>query len=222
MRKAQAIFDLEDRFLRDRGTRGRHPLPLGEVRIEAIAHLDGDQVEILEPSRRLITRRNPSGYWLFFGQCEEPPAMGAKPSRRHSLAAGTYRMRVVSEHYQPTEPNDVVIPEEREPYSFNLEPSFNYPFPRSSTHGLGRGPTLVRGVVQGSGAVGLADAVVHVGGASYDCRTDSSGQWVLVFPDAFASGEVTVEVHLADGRAQDFPNVAVEQGATRQVPTFRF
>ena len=37
MRKAQAIFDLEDRFLRDRGTRGRHPLPLGEVRIEAIS-----------------------------------------------------------------------------------------------------------------------------------------------------------------------------------------
>src|SRR5689334_19371310 len=83
------IFDIEDRYARDRGTRGPHPRPLGTIRYHLIARQDGDLLRPYDPPLELVTVRNASGYDLCFGKVRLPD--GAV--RQRVLAPGPYTVR---------------------------------------------------------------------------------------------------------------------------------
>ncbi len=220
------IFDLEDRFARERGSLGRHPRPLEPLQFWLVGQMVGGIRQDLPPVE-LVTVRNPSGYHLFFGEVKSADGR----SQRLVLSAGQYIVRVAGPYYQPTElintsvpmpnPND---PLSGAPYSHDLEPGYAYPFPTSNPlrpgnippgcvgAPAGRGPTLLRGTLHAISGMGIKGARLQVAGQSNVYQTDESGQWVLTFPDTQTSGPVTVHVDLPDGSTLDVTNVCVVQG----------
>jgi hypothetical protein len=168
----------------------------------------------------MAVTRNPSGYDLFFGELAEDTGKTV----RAGLADGTYIVRVDSRFYQPAERDDVVVPTAfvaksgpGQPYFFDLSPSYAYPFPETSTVPGGVGPTLLRGAVRAPGGAGVAGTTIEVVGKSSRYRTDASGQWVLAFPDAEPTGDVTVHFALPDGSARDIV-LPLVQGRENSLP----
>lgn len=205
---AELIFDLEDRYARDRGVRGRHPRPIGPLTFRATGRVVGGAMQALSPSLELEVGRSPTGYYLFFGTVLLP----GKTRHAHALVPGTYRVVVESSFYQRLERQDIVVPESDTPYFFDLESGYAYPFPTESTLSGGRGPTLLRGSLHHPGGEGIAGALIRVAGVSNEYRTDETGQWVLVFPDSQPSGPVVAQMDLPDGSVINLPNVGVVQG----------
>jgi len=203
---AQAVFDVEDVFARERGVSGPHPRAVRPLRFVAVARIVAGAREQLDPPPVLEIRRNTSGYDLFFGTCR----VGDDIRRR--LADGTYAVRVESDGVYQRLEHDVSIPRPTPPYVYDLEPGFAYPFPSGSPIRRSLGPTLLRGSLQGADTRGIAGATVEVVGASNAYRTDETGQWVLVFPDTQPSGDVTVRFTLPDGTVTDVPNVPIVAG----------
>jgi hypothetical protein len=180
---ATLILDLEDRYARERGTRGRHPRPMGPVTYRLLGQITGGQREDFDPPLELVVVRNPSGYDLCFGRTRSSDG----PTR---LLDGTYVLRVDSPHYQPVE-QQVDLPQPAAAYFFDLLPSYAYPFPSETLPG-GRGPTLLRGEYLARDGSGVAGVTVLVPGRSAPYITDASGRWVLFFPDDQPTGDVTV------------------------------
>lgn len=208
-RTALAVFDAEDRFARGRGTRGPRPRPFEPVRFVATAEMVGGVRQDFARPLELVTTRSPSGFHLFFGETRGDGG----PTVRGELAAGTYAVRAEGRFYQRVEREDVVLPTPAGAYFYDLPPSYAYPLPREGTLTGGRGLTLLRGTLHGADGRGLAGARVEVVGVTEPYLTDETGQWVLIFPDATASGPVTVRVTYADGSSEDVLNVPVVRGA---------
>lgn len=228
---ASLIFNPEDRYAREeRGVRGPHPRPIGPVTYRVVGQVvNGARQDLPEPLE-LVTQRNASGYHLFFGTVRLQPE-GAL--RQGVLADGIYVVRVESDFYQPLE-LDVTLPREDTPYFVDLQPGYAYPFPPAhpfrpepgqpfdctdATAPRGRGPTLLRGGLQTHNGQGIRGATVQVVGQSNTYTTDASGQWVLWFPDAQPTGQVTVHFEVPGaGGAVDVPNVCVIQGRETSLP----
>ncbi len=223
------LFDLEDRYARERGVRGLHPRPIEPVTFWLVGQIVGGNRQEFDRPLPMTIVRNPSGYHLFFGAVKQ--STGA--DRRLTLADGTYIVRVQSLFYQTIERADIVVPMQNPndpassaPYHFDLEPNYAYPFPNTdplrlegvqatcggSTMRGGRGSTLLRGGVHLSNGEGLAGATVQVVGQSNVYRTDATGQWVLWFPDDQPTGMVVVRVTMPGGRTVDVPDVCVVHG----------
>jgi hypothetical protein len=206
---AALVFNAEDRFARARGTRGPHPRPFGPVRFYATAEIVGLVRNDFPRPVELVTTRTPAGFHLFFGETRH--ADGSV--RRGTLAEGTYAVRAEGRFYQRVEREDVVLPTPGDAYFYDLPPSYAYPLPREGTLAGGRGLTLLRGALVDAAGRGLAGTTVEVVGLTEPYLTDGSGQWVLVFPDATASGPVTVRFTLPDASTADVANVQVVRGA---------
>lgn len=209
--RAVAVFELVDRYALERGTVGPHPQALGRVRFFATALRDGRRREPLEPPLELLTRRNPSGFFLFFGQVRTADGV-------RTLEPGVYSVAVRADSYQGMRRARVPLPpSDRTPlgrYRFRLRPGYLYPFPDGSSQPGLTAPTLLRGEVLTPDGRGVANARVYAWrpvpgrrprrAALFAYRTDASGQWVLVFPDDFPRSEVRVRV-----RAPGQPTVSV-------------
>jgi hypothetical protein len=164
----------------------------------------------------LVIKRNPSGYDLFFGQLQLPNGT----LYQSVLDAGRYVLRLQSDFYQPLERDDIDLPAPRDPYSIDLEPGFAYPFSESTgTHG--GGPTLVRGSAYASDGKGVAGVVVETANGASRYRTDATGQWALVLPEAQSPGNLIVRFSWPDGRV-DTTAVSIFPGKTVTLPQAAF
>ncbi|MCG8346178.1 MAG: carboxypeptidase-like regulatory domain-containing protein [Chloroflexales bacterium] len=197
---AIAIFDLEDRYARLRQGGESHPRPIGPVAMYLVGRMiDGQRQDFAQPLE-LRVRRNPSGYYLFFGEVKQRDST----LRRVDLAPGAYIIRVESQYYQVAERTDIVLPRYDAAYFFDLAPGFAYPFPAQvwKSHG----PTLLRGNLYHRDGAGLAGALIEVAGQEQqgiNYRTDATGQWVLVFPYDQPSTDIKVRFTLPDGTTKE-------------------
>ena len=190
------VFDPEDAHARGLGFAGPHPRPLDRLEFELIAEVvAGNAVPLPEPAR-LRTVPNPSGYYLFFGDLRPDAAEGrrARSADRLVLLPGTYRVRVVSDRYQPRTV-DVDLPANpKMPASFDLLPGYAYSFPTGRQPSGLSGPTLLRGALLAPDGSGIAGRTVEVrvgaGAPAVAYTTDASGQWVLPIPDPVANAAV--------------------------------
>lgn len=202
---ATAVFDVEDRYARERGVRGPHPRAIAPLRFRAVARITGGGRVDMDPELELDVVRNASGFDLFYGSAG---AAGTRERRR--LDDGTYAVRVLSRGvYQPVERADVSMPAPAAPYLFELDPGYAYPFPSAAASARGAGPTVLRGALQGPDGRGIEGARVEVTGTTRAYTTDESGQWVLVFPENHQTGAVTVRFGLPDGTAVNVAGVQV-------------
>jgi hypothetical protein len=179
-----------------------------------MGEIDGGSRQDFDAPRELVVKRNLDGYRLFFNQIIFPDGQRVQTA----LADGVYVVRVESQFYQPTEREDVVLPEPEQPYLFDLRPGYAYPFPQESSLGGGRGPTLLRGSLHHPNGEGIAGAMIEVVGQSNVYVTDDTGQWVLVFPDTQPTGAVTVRVEHPDGTTENVTGVNVTQGRESSLP----
>lgn len=92
--RATMIFDIEDRYARERGLRGAHPRPIEPLRFWLVGTVDAAGRHDFYYPFEMVVARNPEGYHLFFGQVI---AYGSTQPRRRSFAQGTYVVRVTSE-----------------------------------------------------------------------------------------------------------------------------
>ncbi len=207
--EANAIFDLQDRYARDRGVRGKHPRPLGGIKYWIVARLVSNARTDYPTPIRLITVRNPSGYDLFFDQVK----LASSATTRFEFAQGTYVLKVEPQFYQSRE-YQISIPQSDTAHSIDLEPSYLYPFPVATLKNNGS-PTLLRGTLHATDGSGIANASIEVVGASNLYITDGSGQWVLVFNPGQVSGDVVVTFTYPDNSVVQVAAVPVTEGAER-------
>lgn len=210
---ASAVFELEDRYARERGVGGSRPPAVGQRRFLAMARMRGGGRQTIDPPLELEVRRNLSGYDLFFGIARGPAG------DRKRLDEGTYVVRVeTGGRHQRAERDDVVIPEPRTPYVFELSPGYAYAFPSGSRTRRALGPTLLRGALQEPSGGGITGATVQVVGMTEPYLVDESGQWVLTFSDGQPSASVTVRFQFPDGSTTDVRDVPVVAGRQTTLP----
>lgn len=185
------IFDLEDRYTRERQIGETHPRPTGPVRVLLVGRVDnGLRTDFAHPLE-LQVRTSPSGYLLFFGHVKQSDGT----YRRAGLTAGTYVVRIESQRYQPVERADIALPQPDAAYFFDLPPGYAYLFP---TAGRSR-PTLLRGSLHTTDGQGIANALIEgAGQPEITYRTDASGQWVLAFPPNQPAGAVSIQITFPD------------------------
>jgi hypothetical protein len=203
--RAVLVLDPEDAYARDRGITDRHPRPVGPLTFRLVARMAGADRQDLVPPPELAVSATASGYLLWYGHERLPDGR----RRRLPLPDGTYVLRVESALYQPADRDDIVLPAGG-PYRFDLHPGFAYPFP-TGTLPDGRGPTLLRGTYRAPDGSGIDGATVVAPDHSDPCLTDSTGQWVLVFPDTEPTGQVTVRFVHGDA-VEEATGVAVVGG----------
>jgi hypothetical protein len=209
------VFDIIDDFARQRGLAGARPRPIGDVRVFLIAdHTPGaNRVFPVPPEFMLVV--NGLGYAISFGRLRQ--ADGAE--RAVAFGGGPYLLRVRSDYYQVSDFDNVQLPATQaqpEPYEMVLEAGYTYPFPAASTpptpqigNPVTNALALLRGAVLAPDGSGVADAVVTAP-AAIQYRTDTDGQWVLVFADgAPASGLVDVTVTAPGAGPVTVPGVTV-------------
>lgn len=127
MRPAVAIFDLEDRLVRERQGGSTHPRPFGRITLTLIEQvLAGGVRQRITPVFELLLTSSPSGYMLFFGLIRLPG--GAR--RRIQLAAGRYVARVAGDYYLTAYRDDIELPRPASAYFFDLEPNETHPLNR--------------------------------------------------------------------------------------------
>jgi hypothetical protein len=206
LRSAAGIFDLEDRFARERGVHGTHPRPIGKVKYWLVGRVVDGTREAFATPIQLLTVRNPSGYDLFFDRVHQRTSAIS----RLDLTPGTYLLRIETQFYQTRE-FTVTLPLSDSPHSIDLEPDYRYPFPPASMSNIGS-PTLLRGTVYGADGEGLENVAIAAIGGSNDYVTDVTGQWVLVFPEDQTTGDVELRFTLPDASIVDVPSVTVVQG----------
>ena len=192
---ATLIFDLEDRFARERGVRQPHPRPFEPLKFLVTAQGVGAGRRAFEPPLELVVRRNGGGYHIFNNQVRLKNGTVLK----RALADDLYDLRVEGRFYQSAEQAAVALPRPDVALSLDLLPGYFYPFPTESVPLGGHGFALLRGALHTTDGRGLAGAQVAVAGALSSYVTDETGQWVLIFPDAFfpalqTTMQVTVDV----------------------------
>jgi hypothetical protein len=156
---ARMIFDVEDRYARDRGLRGPHPQAIGSLRFWLVGRLEPAGVKRFPHPEEMVVVRNAGGYYLFF---DKVIPWGSTQAVRRTLPAGTYIVRVTSElesyrslsvpgeeeiHsqvYQWLEREDVKLVNlpatglvgMETPYPLSLEAGYAYPFPVALPAGI--------------------------------------------------------------------------------------
>lgn len=207
---AVLIFDLEDRFAREWGVRGRHPRPLSAASFRAVERVDGARRQALDPPVRLAVLRNPSGFYLYFGKGLDGPGP--------AVIDGTYVIEVEAEGYQ-SEERELELPRPAEPVFIDLDPDYRYPFPNAARLMRERPdmvrPTVLRGGVRHTDGRGVEDARVTAEGAAFDVRTGPTGEWALLFRDLGPDPgprRVTVAIRREAGGAETRLEVPVEVG----------
>jgi hypothetical protein len=226
------IFDVVDRFARDRGVRGSRPRPLSEVRFNLLARTVGGVRHEYDPGSTLVVRQTESGHHVFFGQVAVMSAASPYGSSGTAMtipATGTLEVLLDSELYAPSMRLEVPVPEGRRPYPVLLEPGLAYPFPCVVTPpppgALDQpggppwvhGPTLLRGVVRDSTGRGIPEASVSAEGGARRTVTDDNGSWVLDLPEGHESRPLAVTVALRDGRAATESDIRIRRHATTTV-----
>jgi hypothetical protein len=209
-----AAITLVDRFVQLRGTGGSFPAPLGALRFQLTAQVAQGSSIALEPPIVLRGQTNYTGVYRFANEA----TIGDSPVI--SIPAGRYTLRITSDFYQdaaldvdwPTDPAaPPVVP---------LLPGYTYPFPDLS---LPRNTlTLLRGGIfqPGGGAIPISGVMVSVVSPVNNwpfasCRTDNSGNWVVVIPLGRTAQAFNATLHFAlpsDGLF-DVPGVPVQPGA---------
>lgn len=117
MRQPIAIFDLEDRLVRQRQGGRTHPRPFGRLTVTLTAQaLAGGAPQPLAPALELVLTPSPSGYLLFYGLVRL--AGGSK--RRVQLPNGRYTAQVAGEYYDPVLRDDLDLPRSAAAYFFDL------------------------------------------------------------------------------------------------------
>ena len=229
--QVQLVLDVQDRFARDRMLNLSHARPLGDIRFFLLSTTVSDRNEVFDPPWEMLMLRNPSGYYLFFNQVRWPN--GEK--RRLDSLGNRCKIRIESTFYQPLE-RTIDLP--ARPYQIALEPSYTYPFVKLAS----LGSSLLRGTLRQPDGSSIRGARIRVKSnvaaserpddpaASHrpnSYLTDSSGQWVLVFPDNDPDWddspgnrrEITLQVKLS--MAPDiyqFDQIVVERGVENTLP----
>lgn len=210
------VFDLEDAFARDRRLGGPHPRPFEPIRFSLLGGTMAGVETRFDPPLSLVVRRNGSGYHLFFGRVR----LADGTIVQQPLPEGAYRLRIESGLYRPTELANVDLPasDPSTPYAVDLLPGVGYPFPVPAALTSARVPTLLRGTVRQTDGRPVADALVKILAepAVEPYRTDTSGQWVLLFPDDQPAGLVTLSVTVptTTGTVTITRSVPIVPGAT--------
>ena len=216
MREAVMVFDPVDGFAARRNVAGSHPRPIGTIAYRLLAQRQGGIRSDLDPPLNLVTMGTPSGYAVWLGLVAAP---GSGRSRA-DIADGDYIVEASSPLYQRLEATVTVPLDSASPGRFELEPGYGYPFPRTSTLSMGRGPTLLRGTVNrnDNDTAALAGITVEVPGQSSSYQTDGTGRWVLVFPDSQPAGQVTVRFTFpAGGAVVNVPGIPLVPGASNAI-----
>ncbi len=206
---ASLILDIEDCYAKRQLVYGGRPLTKGKLWFGFTGKKIEEKYIPLDPVLKLVTKTNPSGYVLFFGEVELPDSTVRRmpPTQDTSVS---YTLRIESEHYQVAEVDELNLHESRTPYHIGLEPGYRYPF--TSTACLFGKPTLVRGTVRGYDGAGIRDVIIKSQGAIGSYRTDSTGQWVLVMdPDSVGPG-MSVQFVFPDGSSKVEQNITIEKG----------
>ncbi len=213
------VFDLVDRFARDRGTAGSRPRVRGSVRYRIVAtEAGGVRTELAEPFDMVMVR-NVAGYDLWFGAVARDggPATHYRPDPPPSFV-----VEVAAERYQRVETTVASLPQPGTPRQLALEPGWAYEFPQATSVPGGTGPTLLRGTLRRPDGTGVVGARVQVDPppanqlASHpEYRTDETGNWVLAFDDAVATTVAAqVEVTPAGQPPTVVTEVTITQGDT--------
>jgi hypothetical protein len=169
----------------------------------------------MRPPLELVIARNAGGYHVFHNSVKKADGTQLKKA----LVDGNYDIQIKSNFYQISNFTNVALPTFNRAFQSDLLPSYSYPFPLAVKPSGGRGFALLRGSLHSTDGRGLAGATVNVVGANNPYVTDETGQWVLVFPDAFfgpnQTVSVTVDITPATGPAINVPNVDVSKGTER-------
>ena len=220
---ASLILDVEDAYAKYSRVRGLHPRPIGQLEFYVVARkTNGIRKDLVKPLQ-LKVKKNPNGYFLFFGAVE----FSQHDFRQGVLEPDNYVIRVRSplHFYQDAEIDDVSIPpkpDDEPSVQIDLLPGFAYPFPTASTLTQGKGITMLRGSLHFTDGRGIGGAVVNATGAIESYTTDETGQWVLIFSDEQESGPVTVDIQYPNGDSKTVPNVQVDQGLNRSLLSTAF
>lgn len=202
------IFSLRDVYLRELGTHGLNPLPMGPVKFLVQASVEGVIRKDFDKPLELVIQRNDSGYHLFFGKVK----LSEHKIHNNILSKGAYIIRVESRFYQRFDSEKIELPNPWEPCVIGLEPGYAYPFPSEGSMPIGNSPTLLRGGVYQTDGKGTTGVVVHVPGRSNTYRTDETGHWVLVFPADDPGGPITVRLEFPDSTIENVSNVMIQRG----------
>src|SRR5260370_41431945 len=138
---ATLIFDLEDRFARERGVRGPHPRPFEPLQFLVTAQGAGVNRREIKPPLEMVMERNGGGYHVFNNIIKHPDGS----LRQRALADDTYDLNVKSSFYQRLELTNVALPSSNKAINSDLLPSYYYPFPADVRPSGGRGYALLRG-----------------------------------------------------------------------------
>lgn len=223
-RTATRVFDIIDGFALQRGLGSARPRPIGQVRLFLVAdHTPGANQVFATPPELLLTT-GASGYSTSFGLVRQPDGSQIV----EQFGAGPYLLRVRSDRYQVIDFDNVFLPAtagQPEPYEMVLAAAYTYPFPVTATApsieaggATSAALALLRGAVLAPDGSGVVDATVSAPGAvSY--RTDTDGQWVLVFTDGVpATGLVDVTITAPGTGPVMVPGVAVTPGGEVVLP----
>lgn len=235
------IFDLEDSFARQLGTRGRHPRPLEPLRFWLVDQQLAPGTPGLPLPIELAVVVNASGYHTFF----DDVVLAGGVRRQIGLPAGKYAVRVTSPYYQAATLAGIAVPMPNPlvanpqlapapPFHFDLQPGASYPFagadplrvadlpsPCAAGAGVeGTGPTLLRGVLFGVDGRPISGATVTatLGGSDFHAETDEHGQWLLAFGPAQATGTAAIVIAPPSGPALNLAGVCVVRGRQVTVP----
>lgn len=223
-RTATRVFDIIDGFALQRGLDGARPRPIGQVRLFLVADHTPGANQAFATSPELLLTTSASGYSISFGLVRQPDGSQIVGQ----FGAGPYLLRVRSDNYQVIDFDNVFLPAtagQPEPYEMVLAPACTYPFPVTATAPsieVGGTPSaalaLLRGAVLAPDGSGVVDATVSAPGAvSY--RTDTDGQWVLVFADGVpAASLVDVTITAQGAGPVVVTGVAVTPGGEMVLP----
>ncbi|QUQ65644.1 hypothetical protein [Kutzneria sp. CA-103260] len=221
---AARVFDVVDGFARQRGLAGARPRLISPVRIFLLAdHTPGAQRTFAEPPE-LVLASTAHGYTVNFGLLSQPDGRQQKTA----FGAGPYLLRVRADHYQVADFDNVFLPathDQPEPFEMVLEAGYSYPFPTASTPPpvqiggtVSTALALLRGATLHPDGSGVVDAVVTAPGAT-SYRTDTDGQWVLVFADGVpATDLVTVTITAPGADPVAIPDVPVTPAGEAVLP----
>jgi hypothetical protein len=213
------VFELVDRFLRDRGTVGPDPRIRGPVRYRIVALESATVRTELPHALDMVMVRNADGIDLWFGMV----VPGGPPTIRYRPEPGVSAVvEIVTDRYQRVE-TVIALPAGRgERQRFVLEPGWTYDFPDATSVPGGTGPTMLRGTLRRSDGAGIGGARIRIDPPPPDqpsptpeYLTDSSGNWVLWFDDAVISTDTAeLEITLTDAAPLRVAEVAIVRGDT--------
>jgi hypothetical protein len=176
------------------------------------------RTDLAEPFE-MVMLRNTAGYDLWFGLVTRG---GVPPGRYLPDPPPAIVVEVAAQRYQRVEAVIGSLPRPDAPQQFNLQPSWDYEFPTTTSIPGGTGPTLLRGTLHGPDGLGIAGARVRVDplppnqpppGPEY--VVDHTGNWVLHFDDAVVTtATARVEITASDGSTTAVTEVTINRSDT--------